>query len=209
MKIQEILINEAPLPPDWNKDKFNKSKTSYKDMIAYAKKRSEQAGTGSSRTAFMVPYQGRKTIIKVAKNSKGLAQNIEEIQLLSDYYLKGLGITIPMIDSDTDENQPTWLHTEFAERITLKQLDKFFGHPLGDILRYLDYMVKGNASPHRDAKLPDEVHENEYFSALQDFVVNYGMPVGDFYRKANWGLYKGDPVIIDLGLTPSTVSLYS
>lgn len=207
MKINDILL-EVPLPSDWDKDKFDKSKTSYKDMIEYAKQRSQQVGTGSSRTAFIVDYKGRKTVIKVAKNAKGIAQNAEEIDLLSYYHVTGLGITIPMIDHDENENKPTWIHTEYAEKITKSKLDSFFGYPLDKILQYLDYQVNGNRSVYKNTKLPDEVHENEYFYSLQDLVVNFNMPVGDLYRKANWGLYKGEPVIIDLGYTTSTMSLY-
>jgi len=35
----------------------------------------KRLGGGSSRVAFLIDYQGRKTILKVAKNNKGLAQS--------------------------------------------------------------------------------------------------------------------------------------
>jgi hypothetical protein len=210
MKLQDIKkLNEAPLPPDWDKEKFDKNKTSYSKMINYAKERSKQMGSGSSRVAFLVPYEGRQTILKVAKNYKGLAQNIEEINLLGDWYLKDIDITIPMIDHDENENNPTWIHMEYAQKITLKQLEKFFEYPIDKILMYLDYQQNGNRTMYGKKSLPDNVYENEYFQALQDLVLNYDLPVWDFSRKANWGLYNGKPVIIDLGYTSNVVKLYS
>lgn len=210
MNIYHLLkLSEAPLPDDWDKDVYNQP-TTFKDMIAYAEERAEKVGTGSSRVAFAVPYQGRKTVLKIAKNTKGLHQNEEEARLLDDYYIDGLGITIPLIDYDEENSQPTWIHTEYAERITESQLTKFFGHPLSDILSNLDYRMNGGgAFGDKPEELPEEVHENEYYSALEDMIVNYGMAVGDFQRKANWGLYKGEPVIIDLGYHGSVIELYS
>ena len=95
MRYHEII--EAPLPDDWDKRMFDRS-TPFKKMVAYAKERAKQVGRGSSRVAFEIPYQGRKTVIKVALNGKGLAQNREEARLLSDGHIASIGIVIPLID---------------------------------------------------------------------------------------------------------------
>ena len=198
---------EAPLPDDWDKEVYNQP-TSFKAMIAYAKERADTVGAGSSRIAYLIDYQGRKTVLKIAKNGKGLAQNAEEAQLMDDYYLEGLDITIPLIDYDEENPQPTWIHTEYADKISPTQLDKFFGHDIYEVLQNIEYRLKGNNSFHGDVELPDEVHENEYYQALADLIISYELPVGDFQRNANWGLYKGNPVIIDLGYNGSAIELY-
>ena len=72
-------------------------------------------GTGSSRIAVDIPYEGRDTAFKVAINNKGIAQNIEEIALLNDYYIRDLEITIPVIDYDTSD-KPKWIHMEKAQK---------------------------------------------------------------------------------------------
>ena len=208
MKLNNI-INEAPLPDDWDKSVFSDN-VPFTQRIRYAKERAKQVGRGSSRVAFETPYEGRKTVLKIALNTKGMVQNEEEANLLSDWYLKGIDITIPMIDYDEQSNKPTWVHTEYADKITQKKLESFFeGVSMLDIANYLNYHRVGNKSQFfATPKLPDELYENEYFQALQDLVINLNIPPNDLTRKANWGLYKGHPVIIDLGLTEVSAKLY-
>lgn len=81
MRIIEIL-NETPLPDDWDKGKFVKKDNSFKSIINYAKERAKRIGSGSSRVAFIVQYQGRETVLKIAKNNKGIYQNRQEIDLI-------------------------------------------------------------------------------------------------------------------------------
>ena len=57
--------------------------------------------------------------------------------------------------------------------------------------------------------LHDEDHPNhDYCSALVNIVGNYDLPIGDFTRLANWGVYKGGPVIIDIGLSNDVFTQY-
>lgn len=206
MRIKELL-QEAPLPDDWDKDIFNE-RVPFKTRVDYAKARAEQVGKGSSRVAFVIPYQGRKTVLKVALNAKGMAQNDEEARLLEDWYIQKIGNVIPLIDYDERNSRPTWIHTEYATKITQKQLERYFGNiPMYQITSYLDKM--SGKSRYGGSELPEKVLENENFQMLQDLVLNYSMPAGDLSRKANWGLYKGTPVIIDLGYTDETAKLYS
>jgi hypothetical protein len=50
-------------------------------MVTHAKEQAQQIGRGSSQVAFVVPYQGRNTVLKVAVNNKDLVQNEEEVRL--------------------------------------------------------------------------------------------------------------------------------
>lgn len=204
MKLFE-LIQEAPLPDDWDKNIYS-DKISFEKRIQYAKERSKQIGRGSSRTAFEVPYEGRRTVLKIANNSKGMVQNEEEVQLLGDNYLQSIGITIPMIDYDEQNSSPTWLHTEYAHKITQAQLEKYVaGVSMHKVTQYLDQQT-GRAKTRNT--LPDEVFETDLFAKLENLVLNFNMPAGDLARKANWGLYEGNPVIIDLGWTDNTAVAY-
>lgn len=206
MRIKELLLESPPLPDDWDKDIFNE-RVPFKTRVDYAKARAEQIGKGSSRVAFVIPYQGRKTVLKVALNAKGMVQNDEEARLLEDWYIQKIGNVIPLIDYDERNSRPTWIHTEYATKITQKQLERYFGNiPMNQITSYLDKM--SGKSRYGGAELPEKVLENENFQMLQDLVLNYSMPAGDLARKANWSLYKGRPVIIDLGYTDETAKLY-
>jgi len=205
MKISELL-SEAPLPDDWDKSVY-KPQTSFAQRIRYAQERAKKMGAGSSRVAFEIEYEGRPTILKIAKNKKGLAQNEFEAQMFSDYYATGLGITIPMIDYDEEHEQPTWIHTEKAEKIAPQSFKRIFGFTPEVLARYVDWATGKlhNRITGEEEQLFNEIvnDEDKYelLHSLVDLVGNYGLPMGDFTRAANWGMYKGHPVIIDLGLS--------
>lgn len=204
MRIEQLL--EAPLPDDWDKAIYD-TRIPFTQRVRYAKERAEQVGRGSSRVAFKIPYKGRPTVLKIATNRKGMVQNQEETNLLGDWYLKDLEITIPMIDYDEENPQPTWMHTEYATKINQKQLEQFFGGvSMHSITMYLDGLQ--GRMRHVRVTLPEHIHENEHFQSLQDLVLNFGIPAGDLSRKANWGVYKNKPVIIDLGYTDVTAAYY-
>lgn len=210
MKVLNIL--ESPLPDDWDRGIYS-NKTSFAKRIKYAKQKARHIGAGSSRVAFIIQYEGRDTVLKIAKNKKGIAQNAEEVALFEDWYLKKLNITIPMIDYDTeDENAPTWIHVEKANKATNALFKKIAGMTLEECIDYAELMSgRGGTSyikdKYKNSTIPDS--GNEFLENLIDFVGNYThIPLGDLRRLANWGEYKGFPVIIDLGLTDTTLKQY-
>lgn len=212
MKHQELfesILQEAPLPETWDKNQFS-TRASFRQTIAYAKERAKQIGRGSSRVAFEIPYQGRKTVLKVALNNKGIAQNQEEADLLSDWYLKSIGIAIPLIDYDEENgNKISWIHTEFAQKITKRQLARFFdGIGIDAILASIEYERTGRKN-HMYRELPESIYENDTYERLRELLLSYDkISSGDLGRTVNWGIYKGKPVIVDLGFTDNTVHLY-
>jgi hypothetical protein len=214
MKIREIIresstIMEVPLPADWDKEVF-KPATSYKKKIEYAVARAQKLGKGSSRTAFTIDYQGRPTVLKVAHNAKGMAQNDAEAQILGDHYAPD--IVIPMIDYDDEHNEPVWIHTEVAQKATDKTLSKLMKSPsLSTIVDFAIYsMGKRYGNPDSIRKYVEEYNKGnendmeifyEYANSLMELSSNFDVNLGDFRRAANWGLYQGRPVVIDLGFT--------
>ena len=204
MKVKDI-IQETPLPDDWDKDVYSPN-VSFAKRIRYAKERAKKLGTGSSRVAFEIPYKGRMTVLKIAKNRKGMAQNEVEAKLMSDYYLQGLQIVIPMIDYDEKNSMPTWIHMEKAEKMTLPKFRKFTGG--ADFYDLVDYALEitGNAGIFQGHRNVDDMKVNpelEFVSDFHDLVANYhgAIEFADMKQKSNWGIYKGNPVIIDVGLS--------
>lgn len=204
MLIREIV--ESPLPDDWDKQVFT-GNPKYSKMIKYAKERAAQVGRGSSRVAFLIDYEGRKTVLKIALNGKGIAQNTEEANLLSYHDVQRSGLVIPMIDhNEANGDRVTWIHTEYAQKITQKQLEKYFnGASMTNIAIHLN-KLRGRTD--YAVNLPEELFDNPLYGELKDLVVNYDLPPFDLSRKANWGLYNGKPVIIDLGFTESVYQLH-
>ena len=205
MKISDLTtpLHEAPLPPDWEKEKFSPA-TSHAARIRYAVAQAQKkVGAGSGRVAVQIPYEGRPTILKVAKNKKGLAQNEFEARMLDDGYVETLGITIPMIDHDQENDPPVWIHTEMAEKMTAAKFRKLFNISHTDFHWLLMY-ANGefpNIGHGREAWFQELMEENDYVASVVDLVTNFGIPPGDFGRTANWGIFKGRPVIVDLGLS--------
>lgn len=216
MRAKEF-INEAPLPPDWDPGQFQQG-TTFKGRLAYALERAKKLGSGSSRVAMLIEYQGRQTVLKVAKNAKGLAQNQVEADLLSDGYATQLGILIPMIDYDEANPQPQWVHTELAQKATEKQLCQLLKC---QSLRDLIYAARvyGGQVPRKTwqnvlGALPVTMTESdlevfeECASTLADLSGSLNVVLGDLGRAANWGIYKGNPVIIDVGLNTDVQQQY-
>jgi len=208
MKIQELL-QETPLPDDWDKSKY-KSHNSFASRIRYAVERAQKIGTGSSRVAFEIEYEGRPTILKIAKNKKGIAQNDYESQMLNDYYATGLGILIPMIDHDEENEYPTWLHLEKAEKMKPNQFKQFFNglrpEEMLNVARYGSGKIQ--VPPETAEKYSQHIEDNEYIDGVVDLIGNYDIGENDLSRLANWGVYKNEPVIIDIGGSSEVMKLH-
>lgn len=193
------------MPDDWDKEIYNE-RNSFAKRINYAKERAKRLGGGSSRVAFKIPYQGRDTVLKVAKNVKGMAQNEHEVDVLSDWYLANLGIAIPMIDYDTDSQKPTWIHLEYASKATPSEFKRRTGGMPQDLVAYA-YKVTGRKGGYWGN--PNVINgESEVVRAFVDYAYNYDHPLVDYTRLSNWGIFRGRLVIIDIGLSDDIFKTY-
>lgn len=203
MKVFEILrINETPLPDDWDKEVFT-PKVSFAKQIKYATAMSQKLGAGSSRVAFIIEYQNRPTILKIAKNNKGVAQNEIEIPILNDNYFND--ITIPMIDYDTKNNSSIWLHTEKAEKMPRGWFKKNMSLDITKIPFAINHLL---GRPDRGFTKPHVEIDNELVNKVAEMCEAYNIIAADFGREANWGLYRGHPVLLDVGLSEDTYYTY-
>jgi hypothetical protein len=223
--LQKQALNEVPLPPDWDPEKLNLRQT-FKDRLKYALDRAKRLGGGSSRVAMTIDYEGRPTALKVAKNAKGLAQNEAEIEILEDYYVGNLPIVIPLIDYDKANKRPVWLQTEIAKKVQGHTLQKMLHTPAMWLLTNQVRNLTGKRGPHDmdDEKIKKyyfETHNNiwqpteegwnifrQYSEELAELVMSSTLDSGDLQNPANWGVYNGRPVVIDLGFTDEVAPLY-
>jgi len=217
--IAEQIVDEMPLPTNWDPQQFKQQTTSYKSRLAYALERAKKLGAGSSRVAMTIEYEGRPTVLKVAKNQKGLAQNSVEADILSDGYASQIGILIPIIDYDEQNREPSWVHTELAQPATEKQLCAVMKC---DSLNQVIGMAKAIAGKMRGQTHADVVQFlrsrgksdqdietiTEYGNLLADLANSFDVELGDLNRKQNWGFYKGRPVIIDVGFNSNVLNQY-
>ena len=217
--LDEEVLDEMPLPTDWDPAQMRQQGTSYKSRLAYALDRAKKLGTGSSRVATIIEYQGRPTVLKIAKNQKGLAQNSVEADILSDGYASQMGILIPIIDYDTQNREPSWVHTELAQKASEKQLANLMGvDSLNDLVQLADVIVgkskqrtyQGTIDQMRKSGKTEQQIDTatEYADTLADLANSFDIELGDFTRAANWGLYQGKPVIIDVGFNSNVLNQY-
>lgn len=208
MKISELL--EAPLPSDWDDAIYNPN-VSFKKRVDYAKQMALKLGSGSSRIAFEIPYEGRKTVLKVAKNKKGVAQNKAEYDILTDGYYSKLEIFIPCIDAD--ERGFTWIHTEYASKATVSGFVKECGLTPDQLV---NYATNQNRHKYKSAARWEHTYDESninYESPLINDMIELAhsdmIDIHDCSRIANWGIYQGQYVIIDAGFNDDTKKLYS
>jgi hypothetical protein len=216
MRAREIFenyeIEEMALPPDWDESQLGHDKT-FAKRLAYAKERALQTGTGSSRTAFIIPDNGRDTVVKIAKNRKGLAQNKVEVAVLNDGYIGRLPIVIPLIDYDKKNPVPIWLQTEKANKVTEKKLVEMLGcvdvwdlyYAVKDILNlevepFAPDLDKVLAKLEKNGKSKNDIERFlEYAHEVADLVNSSGTLIIDLMSQGNWGEYNGRLVVIDVG----------
>ena len=205
------FLTETPPPPDWDIEIFNKS---FKKRLAYAIERAKKLGTGSSRVVFEIEYQGRPTVIKIAKNEKGLAQNEKEADW--SIYRWYPDITVPLIDVDQEHDQPTWIQLEKAEKLTKPYFKAKEGFSFDHFARMLwdaeaNRKSKNPPSPN-ERGVPENVQalilESEIYSDFCGLLGDFDLLAGDMTRLVNWGVYNGNPVAIDLGFDSTVWDLY-
>lgn len=217
--LDEEVLDEMPLPADWDPQQMRQQGTTFKSRLAYALERAKKLGTGSSRVATTIEYQGRPTVLKIAKNAKGLAQNSVEADILSDGYASQLGILIPIIDYDEQNREPSWIHTEMATKASDKKLASLMGTDSLNELVILALAISGKArrttyqgmvdGMRQKGKTDEQIEKaTEYANVLADLTNSFDIELGDLNRAANWGLYQGKPVIVDAGANSNVLSQY-
>lgn len=209
-------LDEMALPAHWDSSALGHDKT-FKSRLQYVLDRAPRLGGGSSRIAVMIPDNGRETALKVAKNRKGLAQNQAELGILNDGYVGKLDIVIPLVDYDKENPQPVWIQTEKAEKVSDTKLSKIMrsGRHIFYVVGYAEYLLgksdwKANTGLEHMKSLSDDdqVIFEEYANKIANLLSSTSLQAGDLDRASNWGLYQGNPVIIDLGYTEEVVKLY-
>ena len=218
--LSEANVDEMAVPIDWDPKHFQHGK-SFKARLQYALERAKKIGAGSSRIATVIEDGGRPTVLKIAKNRRGLLQNNAEVSILNDGYASQLGILIPLIDFDNEHREPYWLQTELAQKTNEKQLCNLMKcsslNELVDAARSL-LGLRANSKKHWDEIIEKKrffgMSEDDidtfidYVHSVADLKNHFEVELGDLTRARNWGLYQGKPVVLDVGFTTSVSDKY-
>lgn len=190
--------------PDNSKDlstvlKSIESLDSFSARKEYAEKNLEHLSSGSSRIVYLTP---KKTILKLAKNEKGLAQNKAEAnpQMKSKY--------LNEILSHADNY--VWIETSYLNKITAKQFEEMTGMEFdhfGDAIRYGLKKVSGNTDLEKPENF-EKVEKSDIYKEMHRIGTQFKLMPGDLARISSWGVKDDHPVLIDAGLTADVFEKY-
>lgn len=158
----------------------------------YAERNLKHLSSGSSRIVYLTPS---KTIVKLAKNDKGIAQNKAEAnpKMKSKYLNKVISCS----------KNYSWLETHYLDKITEKEFEDMTGLKFDDFGDSLRFGLK-NVSNNKDTEKPDnfdKVTKSDIYKEIQSIGDKFKLLPGDIARISSWGTKDGRPVLIDAGLT--------
>lgn len=158
----------------------------------YAERNLEHLSSGSSRIVYLTPS---KTIIKLAKNDKGIAQNKAEANPgMKSKYLN------PVISCAKNHS---WCETHYLDKITEKEfqeMTKLNFDDFGEAIRYGLKAVSGNTDKEKPENF-EKIAKSDIYKEIKDIGEKFKLLPGDMARISSWGTKDGRPVLIDAGLT--------
>lgn len=182
-------------------DKF----VSIDKKLEYAKKRFEQIGEGSSRVVFNLK---NGYVLKLAKNMKGIYQNLSETEPALNSMYPDLIARIKKYDQDSENIY--WIISQKAEEMTEESFQKLTNISFKDfrntIKTYSDFMKN------KITIVPDEVeailNTNKITSQVKDLMEEFELTAGDLTKLSSWGIINNKPKLIDVGLTRTLYNAY-
>lgn len=158
-------------------------------------------GSGSSRTVFDIDDE---RILKLAINSKGIAQNEAEVSA-SDY-------TTAVVDVLDYDNDYSWIVEERCIPAKNTDFENVLGYSWAKVTQFIITYYSHYKTIHPwfkrsilDKDTYDKMWKVEWFQELATYLGDFDMPIDDFLRLSSWGMVErdGEPtmVIIDAGLT--------
>jgi hypothetical protein len=159
----------------------------------------DKLGAGSARAVFVADAT---TVIKVAKNAKGLEQNRAEIDISNN---SGDDAPIAKV-LDFDSANYTYIESERARKAKPTDFKKITGFSMDHIMLSLDVWNKERTGGFGYTK-PDtyeQILESPLMLELMDMVGTFNLAIGDIWRISSWGIVNRDGqehlVLIDYGL---------
>lgn len=202
----EAWLDEADYPEGFSLETF-RTLSSYKKRAEYAKKYLGRLGKGSGRIVFAAD---RNTVVKIAVNKKGLAQNDVE----ADVSRIGYENIAKVIDHD---DEYLYIEAERAQKIKKSDWKRLTGWTFDEWSNTLNNYINENRGQSTGWKLPvppdfEEIEETELFNNIVTMMADFDMPVGDVAKINSWGMVTREGkevlVLVDYGLTQSVWEEY-
>ena len=208
---QYKVLTEAMMP-GFRLDYLTSCK-SFSKKVKYCKEMlGAPIGNGSSRMVFQIDDE---TCLKLAKNEKGIAQNMEEMSIARDGFIS----YIPKVYNGSDTENGLWIVTQYVLPAKASDFKKVLGIPFSDVSLFashtdkrFNYKLGQHFIRHSDRliynlyqKYEDNDAVIELFNDIQELKASYSQFVGDLEGIRNWGLTMEDGkeclVILDTGFS--------
>jgi hypothetical protein len=171
----------------------------FNSRIEYAQDNLERLSSGSSRIVYLA---NDDTVIKLAKNEKGLSQNKAEagIKIKSDY--------LNEVIAHADNN--SWIQVNYVDKLTAKEFEEMTGLDFDEFAECIRYGLKhisGNTDKDKPKKL-DKIKETKIYKEMKKIGNECNLMGGDLARISSYGKIDNHPILIDAGLTKEVFEKY-
>lgn len=166
----------------------------FQDQIDYAEKHLKHLSSGSSRIVYKTD---RGTVIKLAKNSKGLAQNKAEVNL--KFKSKHINNTL-----DFDKKY-IWIESPFLKKITETQFEKLTSLNFKEFCEAIEFDLSDKK---KKPKNYEKIIKTQIFKDVIEICEKHNLCYGDIVRISSWGSKDKVAVLADTGLTKSIYDKY-
>ena len=165
----------------------------------YAEKNLKPLSSGSSRIVYLT---SDNTVIKLAKNDKGLAQNKAE----SNPKMKSKFLN-KIIKSSKNN---VWIETYYLKKITEKKFKDLTDLDFNDFDEAIRYGLR-DVSKNKDKNKPknfDKVSASDIYKEIKSIGEKFKLMPGDLAKISSWGSKDDQPILIDSGLTKEVFEEY-
>jgi hypothetical protein len=202
----ENLLDED-YPTNWNAEEFSKL-TSFAQRKQYSETHLKRISSGSGRIVYKIDDQ---KVLKLAKNTRGVAQTEVEIDLGKVSYFSHMLAEIFHYNKNN-----LWVEMELARKVTAAAFKKIAGV---DIATFNAYLNNWDEERHNRRGIyhvsPEEleiINESEFCEDVRQFINDSSMGVGDLGKLSTWGLVTREGyetmILIDYGLTSDVYDTY-
>ena len=163
----------------------------FKSRIEYCEKNLEHLSSGSSRIVYKT---SKNTVIKLAKNEKGISQN--EVEASAKTKSKHVN---PVLSHSKNY---FWIEVPLLEKITTKEFEALCDLSFEDFSKSLEYGLKHleHSSQKKPSKF-DSISKSSLYKNIFDVAKKLNLLPGDLTRISSWGTKNKVPVLIDVGLS--------
>lgn len=167
----------------------------YKAKIEYCEKNLKHLSSGSSRIVYATP---NNTVVKLAKNDKGIAQNKAE----SNPKMKSKFLN-KILDKSKDYN---WIEVDFLDKITESEFEDLTGVNFKKFGKCLKYLCEKSSG--KKPKELEECKDSEVVKEMVRLCKDFDLLYGDIERISSWGCKDNRAILIDSGLTGKVYTTY-